>query len=243
MARASRWALSRGKRLFDVVVAGLGLVMLGPVLLLVFALVRVSDGAPVLFLQERCGRDGRRFPLLKFRTMRSGSGSLVTSSGDARVTRLGARLRQFKLDELPQLINVLAGHMSLVGPRPEVPAYAAGRGSPWSSIRNLRPGITDWASLALSDEETVLRRADDADRFYVEHLVPLKVAVARLYRRRGGLGTDLAILALTGILPIVTGPLRARLRREGGLGGVRMRVERALRAPPQSGDAARPSCP
>jgi lipopolysaccharide/colanic/teichoic acid biosynthesis glycosyltransferase len=118
--------------------------------------------------------------------------------------------------------------MSLVGPRPEVPAYAAGPASPWEGIRDLRPGITDWASLALSDEESVLRRAPDPDRFYVESLVPLKVAVARLYRRRAGLGVDLAILVLTALLPLVSAGAGGRLRVDGILAGVRARAERDL---------------
>ena len=199
--------------MFDVVVAGvLGAVTL-PVTLICAALVRSLDGSPILFRQTRVGRFVREFQILKFRTMRSGQGPLVTSRGDPRVTPLGRRLRRAKLDELPQIWNVLRGDMSLVGPRPEVPMYVAARARDYRAIAGLRPGMTDWASLLFRDEEAVLRAHASNPGFYEETLLPRKLALARLYHRRLSCRVDLSILAATAGLV-----LGARARGAGGLG-------------------------
>lgn len=193
-----------------------------PILVVCAILVWWVDGRPVLFRQTRVGRLGRTFEILKFRTMRLGDGALVTQSGDPRITGLGRRLRRTKLDELPQLWNVLRGDMSLVGPRPEVPTFVAAQARLFRAIAPLRPGMTDWASLIFRDEEEVLRaHAGDAG-FYQRRLLPRKVALARLYHRRVSWGTDLGLVAATGglllglggVVPTLLGPaFVARARR------------------------------
>jgi lipopolysaccharide/colanic/teichoic acid biosynthesis glycosyltransferase len=209
---ASRWWAQGGKRAFDLLVTTLLAPLALPAGLLCAGLVLAMDGPPVLFRQRRVGRGGRHFEILKFRTMRPGPGPLVTGSGDPRVTRLGARLRRAKLDELPQLLNVFRGDMSLVGPRPEVSVYVAARARDYRAIARLRPGITDWASLVFEDEESVIRRHGADGGFYERVLLPRKLALARLYQRQLSCRTDLAILAGTVALVL------ARRRAAGGLG-------------------------
>jgi len=187
----------RGKRLFDVLATAIILVLAGPVLAACAAVVWVVDGPPVIFRQERVGRLGRLFTLLKLRTMRPGAGDLLTRSGDPRVTPLGRMLRRAKLDELPQLFNVLRGDMSLVGPRPEVPTYAAAQPHAFRALADLRPGITDWASLAFRDEELVLEAHRGDGTFYLRRLLPRKLALARLYHRHWGIGLDLRLCLAT----------------------------------------------
>lgn len=189
------------------VVAGvLGVVAL-PVILVCAALVRVVDGSPVLFRQARVGRGGRGFDILKLRTMRPGDGSLVTSSGDPRITPLGRRLRRAKLDELPQLWNVLRGDMSLVGPRPETPNYVRIQPRGFRAIAPLRPGLTDWASLVFQDEEAVLSRHAGEPGFYETRLLPRKLALARLYHRKVTPHLDLVILGATALLVLGGRPM------------------------------------
>lgn len=209
---ASHWWAQGGKRAFDLLATTLLAPLALPAGLLCAGLVLAMDGPPVLFRQRRIGRGGRPFEILKFRTMRPGPGPLVTGSGDPRVTRLGARLRRAKLDELPQFWNVLRGDMSLVGPRPEVPQYVAARARDYRAIAGLRPGITDWASLVLGDEESVIRRHAADAGFYQRVLLPRKLALARLYQRRQSWRTDFAILAGTVSLVL------ARRPTVGGLG-------------------------
>ena len=194
---ASWWARG-GKRTFDVLVAaGLGLLVL-PLVLLCAPLVLAVDGRPAFFRQTRVGRHARAFRIVKLRTMRPGPGRLVTSGADPRITRLGAWLRRTKLDELPQLWLVLRGEMSLVGPRPEVPAYVAAQRRSYRAIAELRPGMTDWASVIFQDEETLLRKHAGDPEFYECRLLPRKLALARLYHRRVSGRIDLAIVAATG---------------------------------------------
>ena len=189
-----------GKRVLDLVLATGLLVALSPVMVGCAFAVWWADGAPVLFRQERVGRHGRPFRIAKFRTMQAAAGSAVTAAADPRVTPLGRILRGSKLDELPQLWNVLVGEMSLVGPRPEVPRYAAGAARGFRAIAGLRPGLTDWASLALRDEERILARHAGDPHFYQEVLLPRKLALARLYQRHRSLGVDLRLIAATGCL-------------------------------------------
>ncbi|MEV0724401.1 sugar transferase [Micromonospora purpureochromogenes] len=186
------------KRSFDVVVAAVALVLCAPLLLAVAAAIKLEDRGPVLFRQERAGRRGRPFRIHKFRTMRDGPGSAVTSDTDDRITRVGRFLRASKLDELPQFYDVLIGHMSLVGPRPEVRRYV----DCWPSmarwrILSVRPGITDPASIAYRNESAELAGADRPEDYYVSVVLPRKVEMyVRYVETRSFLG-DLRILLRT----------------------------------------------
>lgn len=167
------------KYLFDRVVSLLGLLVLWPVLLVVAVLVRVKmPGGPVIFTQQRVGRHGRLFTMYKFRTMTvAHGGSSISVAGESRITPLGAVLRRYKLDELPELWNVLIGDMSFVGPRPDVPGYADKLQGEDRLILNLRPGITGPASLKYANEEEILAQVADA-RWYNDHVIfPDKVRI------------------------------------------------------------------
>ncbi|MEU4567435.1 sugar transferase [Micromonospora sp. NPDC023956] len=186
------------KRFFDIVVAAVGLVLCAPLLLVIALAIRAEDGGPVLFRQERTGRRGRPFRIHKFRSMRAAPGPEVTSDGDDRITRVGRLLRAGKLDELPQLYDVLLGRMSLVGPRPEVRRYV----DHWPSVArwrilSVRPGITDPASIAYRNESAELAHADRPEEYYVSVVLPRKVELyVRYVETRSFLG-DLLILART----------------------------------------------
>ena len=163
------------KRALDVFASLIGLMVLAVPLGAVAMAILADDGRPVLFRQTRVGLNGRHFSLLKFRTMvvnAQAAGKLSVGS-DSRITRVGAVLRRYKLDELPQLVNVLRGNMSLVGPRPEVPEYANVYPEQ-ARVWTVRPGITDPTSIDLYDESEILARADDPERYYVEVLLPQK---------------------------------------------------------------------
>lgn len=173
------------KRAFDLFCSAVGLVALAPVFTVVAVSIRIDSPGPVFFRQERVGRFGRVFRIHKFRTMRhrpDGGGPSITVGIDSRVTRLGAFLRRYKIDELPQLIDVFEGSMSLVGPRPEVPEYVAHYPvEDCDIVLSVRPGITDLASLEFSDESSLLAGAADPQRFYVEEVLPMKIKYYREY--------------------------------------------------------------
>lgn len=186
-------------RLRDVVASGLGLVLLSPLLLAVAIAILLDSPGPVFFRQTRVGLHGRHFRIHKFRTMRvDAAGPAVSATGDSRVTRVGRLLRRSKVDELPQLIDVLRGEMSLVGPRPEVPEYV----SLWPDdlrpvILSVRPGITDPATVHLRAEADILAQTTDPERVYKEELLPLKTReYARYVRTRSFVG-DLKTIAAT----------------------------------------------
>ena len=187
------------KRIFDVLVSAAGLLVLAPLLLLLAAWIKIDSPGPVFFRQQRVGRHGVPFSIHKFRTMRHGAAGLQLTVGpDPRITRCGHWLRRWRLDELPQLIDVLVGHMSLVGPRPEVPRYVA-LYPPLLRQRVLavRPGVTDPASLHFIDEAAVLAAAADPEREYVERILPEKLARAAEYAEHATLASDLALLCRT----------------------------------------------
>jgi lipopolysaccharide/colanic/teichoic acid biosynthesis glycosyltransferase len=187
------------KRLFDLLAAAAGLLLLALPLAALAVWIRLDSPGPVFFRQERVGRGGRPFRIHKFRTMRHAAPGLALTVGDdARITRAGRWLRRTRLDELPQLIDVLAGDMSLVGPRPEVPRYAdcvaPALRARWLAVR---PGITDPASIDGLDESAALARAADPEREYLEVILPRKVQAAVAYAERATLWTDLAVIART----------------------------------------------
>jgi lipopolysaccharide/colanic/teichoic acid biosynthesis glycosyltransferase len=187
------------KRVFDVVVAGFGLLLLSPLFVLLALAIRLDSPGPVFFRQERVGRHGRPFRIHKFRTMRPADGGpQITVGADPRVTRVGAWLRRTKLDELPQLIDVLAGAMRLVGPRPEVPRYVAlYPPETRAKVLSVRPGITDLASIEYRDEGEQLARAADPEHEYVHVVMPRKLRLAEAYVEHASIALDLRLILRT----------------------------------------------
>ena len=187
------------KRAFDVTVAGLVLLVLWPVMVVIAILIRATSPGPAFFRQERVGLHGELFRIHKFRTLRTGpAGTMISPTGDPRITRVGAVLRRTKLDELPQLLDVLAGTMSLVGPRPEVPAYAALWPAEYRDvILSVRPGITDPASVAFRDEPERLAAVADPETYYVSVLLPEKARMYAEYVRGQSFLGDLVVLGRT----------------------------------------------
>jgi len=189
------------KRLFDIVCAGLGLLILLPLLIALALWIKWDSPGPVLFRQERVGRFGKPFYIHKFRSMRVDAPALgpqITVGEDPRITRSGRVLRAAKLDELPQLWDVLRGAMSLVGPRPEVPRYVAlYTPEQRELVLSVRPGITDPASLQFRNESEVLARAADPEREYAEVILPAKLKLAGEYVRQASLWTDIRLILAT----------------------------------------------
>ena len=202
LAQAARsWPHNRGplvaKRAFDLLASAAGLLALSPLLAAVAIVVKLGSRGPILFRHRRVGRDGRDFTLLKFRTMtvRDGADRGSFDAGDrSRVTRSGRLLRATKLDELPQLWNVLVGEMSLVGPRPEVRSWVDLDPGRWSLALSVRPGITDPASILYRDEESLLAASPDPTRLYAEHILPRKLSIYERYARSRTFLGDLTIL-------------------------------------------------
>lgn len=189
------------KRAFDLIIAAFGLLFAAPLMVLIAVAIKCDSPGPVLFRQERVGRGGRLFRIHKFRTMvveAAARGPALTLDGDTRITSVGRFLRRSKLDELPQLIDVLRGDMSLVGPRPELPQYVAFYPPALrDKVLALRPGITDPVSLAFADEAVLLTRAADPEREYVDVILPHKVSAAADYAEQATLLTDLKVIART----------------------------------------------
>lgn len=189
------------KRLFDLLGAALALLLLAPLLAVVALAVRLDSPGPVFFRQERVGRHGVPFRIHKFRTMRADAqrlGPQVTVGRDERITRVGHWLRHYRIDELPQFIDVLQGTMSLVGPRPEVPRFVAHYPAELKArVLAVRPGITDPASLAHIDEAALLAGSAEPERDYVERILPQKLALQAEYASRATLASDLGVLLRT----------------------------------------------
>lgn len=188
------------KRLLDIVAAATGLLLIAVPLSALMILVRLTSPGPVFFRQERIGRGGRPFFILKLRTMVQDApklGKQITSGDDPRITRVGHFLRKTKLDELPQLINVLRGDMSLVGPRPEVRCYVDMFSDDYKTILQVRPGVTDLASIKYRDESTILGQAADPEQEYIRVVLPEKIRLAKEYVARQSLWLDLTILVYT----------------------------------------------
>lgn len=188
------------KRTFDILFAGALLLLLSPFLMVFFFAVALTSSGGAFFRQERVGRGGKLFRVLKFRTMRPGSeaqGQLTIGGRDPRITAVGYFLRKTKLDELPQLWNVLIGEMSVVGPRPEVPKYVALYSAEQREVLSVRPGITGLASIDYIDENEMLGRAVDPERAYVEEVMPAKLALDLRYVRERDFLLDLRVIAAT----------------------------------------------
>lgn len=187
------------KSIFDRLAALIGLLCLWPVLLIVAILIRVKmPGGPVIFKQKRVGRNGKLFTMYKFRSMTVGhGGSSVSVAGESRITPLGARLRKYKLDELPELWNVLIGDMSFVGPRPDVPGYADQLEGDDREVLRLRPGITGPASLKYRDEEELLAAQTDPQRYNDEVIFPDKVRINRYYLHHYSFPKDIGMIFAT----------------------------------------------
>jgi lipopolysaccharide/colanic/teichoic acid biosynthesis glycosyltransferase len=185
------------KRLFDAILSFVGVLLVSPFLLLIAVLIKLASPGPVLYRGVRIGQYGKPFRILKFRTMivdaelRGGS---ATAGDDPRLTSIGTFLRRYKLDELPQLFNVLKGEMSFVGPRPEVQKYVDRYSESDKAILQLRPGITDWASIWNSNEAAVLEGSNDPEKSYEELILPTKLALQRKYLQDRGCPTDVRIL-------------------------------------------------
>jgi lipopolysaccharide/colanic/teichoic acid biosynthesis glycosyltransferase len=186
------------RNLFERVVAALGFIAVSPLLAVCAVAVYLEDRGPVLFRQLRMGANGKPFLLLKLRTMRSRArGRSITAEGDSRITAIGKLLRDFKIDELPQLWNVFRGDMSFVGPRPEVPEYVDLSDPRWRVVLSVKPGITDLASLVFRHEERLLSGHSDVEKFYRERLLPQKLDLSAHYVRTRSPAKDARLIALT----------------------------------------------
>jgi lipopolysaccharide/colanic/teichoic acid biosynthesis glycosyltransferase len=188
------------KRVFDIFFAATGLLFLLPLLGCIAVAVKVSDGGPIFYRQQRVGWRGRPFEILKFRTMMVNAdrmGLQITRDRDPRITVLGRWLRKTKMDELPQLWNVLRGEMSFVGPRPEVPRYVERYTAEQRQVLEMKPGITDLASIEFRNEEELLSQAEDTESFYATFCIPKKIELNLTYARRAGLWEDTKIILRT----------------------------------------------
>ncbi len=207
------------KRAIDLLLASLGLVLLSPLLLLAAACVKLSSPGPIFFRQVRIGRNFRPFYILKFRSMVADAparGTPITFGDDPRITRVGRLLRRTKIDEIPQLVNVLKGEMSLVGPRPEIPKYVEMFRADYAEILRVRPGITDLASLRYRDESAELGRAADPEAEYVRRVLPEKIALGKEYVARSSLWFDLRVMLATAVCLVI--PRRASIPSPSGRG-------------------------
>lgn len=187
-------------RFCDIVLSCLGLLLLSPLFAVVAVWIVIDNPGPIFYRQMRVGKDGKDFGLLKFRSMRIGADkeSLITiGEHDSRITRAGYYIRKYKLDELPQLWNVLTGDMSLVGPRPEVRRYVDMYTDEQRQVLTVRPGITDYASIEYIDENRLLAQAEDPDRKYIEEILPAKIALNMRYIKHQTLGEYMKIIFLT----------------------------------------------
>lgn len=198
------------KRAMDIIGAAVALLVLAPVMVMIGTLVRGTSPGPAFFRQTRMGRNFRPFVIYKFRTMVTDAdarGAAITADGDPRITSIGRVLRLLKLDELPQLFNVLIGDMSFVGPRPEVPRYVELFRSEYQEILRLRPGITDLASIVYRHESDLLGRSSDPEALYVEQILPRKIALAKEYARRASPVFDLYLITRTAIVVLGLAPI------------------------------------
>ena len=188
------------KRIFDIICSSLGLIVLSPMLIIVTILIKKGSDGPVFFKQIRVGENEKEFLILKFRTMVVDAeklGKQITIGNDSRITKIGAFLRKYKLDELPQLINVFKGEMSLVGPRPEVPRYVKLYTEEQRKVLKIKPGITDLASLRYKDENDLLGDKQDPEAFYINTVMPDKLSLNLEYMKKNNVIFDIYIIIKT----------------------------------------------
>ena len=188
------------KRSFDIILSFVGLLFLAPLIIIIAAIIKSEDSGSVFYRGKRVGRFGKLFRIYKFRTMVANAenlGGLSTADDDPRITKTGKFLRKYKLDELPQLINVLKSEMSFVGPRPEVQHYVDMFTEEEKAILNVRPGITDWASLWNPDEGAILKGSKDPEKAYMEMIRPEKLKLQLKYVKKNSFWIDLKIILLT----------------------------------------------
>jgi lipopolysaccharide/colanic/teichoic acid biosynthesis glycosyltransferase len=190
----------RIKRIFDFTAALIGLLLLAPLFLIISLLVKLNDLGPVFFRHRRIGRGGNPFYIYKFRSMKvieSAEDGIFEPGNLSRITLVGKFLRRNKLDELPQLINVIKGDISIVGPRPEVPKWVAVYSDRWQKVLKVKPGITDRASIVFNDEESLLARSDDPEQMYKEVILPIKLDIYEEYVQNNSLSGDLKLILET----------------------------------------------
>jgi lipopolysaccharide/colanic/teichoic acid biosynthesis glycosyltransferase len=194
------------KRLFDVVFSVLGIILLFPILLLIAILIKLDSKGPVLFIQGRVGKNNQDFNIYKFRTMRIQSdkkGLLTLGNHDSRITKIGYFLRRYKIDEFPQLINIIKGDMSFVGPRPELRYYVNFYSEDDMKIFKVRPGITGLASLKYRNEVELLKAAEDPEAFFIKTIIPDKLKYNKAYIKKQNFFYDLKLIGLT-IIQVIT---------------------------------------
>lgn len=188
------------KRLFDFTFSFLGLLILFPVLLLIAILIKLSTKGPIFYKQLRVGRNNKDFKIFKFRTMKLNSdrqGLLTVGGKDSRITSVGYYLRKYKLDELPQLINVFIGNMSFVGPRPEVRKYVNFYSSEQLNVLSIKPGITDIASIKFRDESEILSKQENPEKYYIEIIMPYKIKLNLEYIQNRNILKDIGVIFKT----------------------------------------------
>lgn len=188
------------KRVFDIISSFLGLIILSPMLLIVSLAIKIDSKGPVFFKQKRVGKNNKVFEIYKFRTMVTDAeklGKQITIGNDNRITRVGKFIRKCKLDEFPQLINVLKGEMSLVGPRPEVPRYVELYDEYQSQILLVQPGITDYASIEYRNENEILGKSENPEKTYIEEIMPIKIDLNMKYIKNISLSEDIKLIINT----------------------------------------------
>ena len=188
------------KRFFDIIISSLGILVLSPLLIGIYCIIIADSKGPGFFLQQRVGKNGKDFNLFKFRSMYTGSdskGLITIGNRDSRITRVGYFLRKYKLDELPQLLNVFLGNMSMVGPRPEVRKYVDLYTDEQKKILEIKPGLTDYASIAFSNENELLARSSNPHETYINEILPAKINLGLEYKNEMSIKTDLRILIKT----------------------------------------------
>ncbi len=192
--------INRGKRFLDIVISLISLVMLSPLFFFIMILIRFEDKGPVFFLQERVGKDFKKFKIIKFRTMVVDAprrGLAITKKSDPRITKVGGILRKFKIDELPQIINILKGDMSVVGPRSEIPKYVEMFREDFKEVLKVRPGMAGYTIIKFRNEEKILEKYDNLEEGYIKEVLPQKLALDKEYVKNISFLNDIRIFLLT----------------------------------------------